>query len=64
MIAINRHEVVVAMATASLALPLSMDGHTTQEPRLWWSALREAMGQLAGRVDLKHIVALSVNGTS
>lgn len=52
------------MATASLALPLSMDGHTTQEPRLWWSALREAMGQLAGRVDLKHIVALSVNGTS
>ena len=53
---------IIAAASASYPTDRSASGHAEQDAGHWWAALRTALHELGGSVDLKRIAAIGVAG--
>jgi sugar (pentulose or hexulose) kinase len=62
--AIDRDERVVAFAETAMPPPRRDGDRITQDPAIWLGGLEEAMGRLAGMLDLRRVKGLAVDGTS
>ena len=63
-IVINDQETIVAEARIQFDLKLQRENHHQQDAHDWWQAINNVLKQLSTQIDLNHIVALSVDGTS
>lgn len=63
-VAIGADGKLLAHAETQLATPLKHGAEITQDPASWWKALTVCVQQLAGRIDLKRVHRLAIDGTS
>lgn len=63
-VAIDAAGTVRAAAHTALAPPRRTGGASEQAPALWWEAVIEVLGRLAGDISPAQVAALAVDGTS
>ena len=62
--AMNADQRMVALASASMPAPERVEGHTRQDPAIWWEAVQGTLADLGRRIDLGAVQAVAVDGTS
>lgn len=63
-IAIDRAGKIIDEAAVPLPAPLRDGRQVTQDPELWWHAVRQCLLAIAGKLPAERIRALAVAGTS
>ena len=63
-IAIDRSGTIHGKAFVSFPMPERNGNEIEQDALIWWNSVKKLLAQLATKIDLKQVVALSIDGTS
>lgn len=62
--AINANKSLLYTCKIPLPAAIKKNNAITQDPNLWWLATKKVLEELFSHIDVSHIKAISVNGTS
>jgi sugar (pentulose or hexulose) kinase len=55
---------ILAMAQRAMPIPIQMGGRLMQDPQLWATALNDVLSDLKPQIEVNHVRAIAVDGTS